>query len=92
MTSDRLGRAGQCLRLSEFFIFDAMHNTSNYSITIPIGRMLPGEFLADLHESLTEAMLLIFERRGLDLDQDQTHALYVLTDFQQRIVAERRQK
>jgi hypothetical protein len=60
---------------------------SNNIVVIPIGSKEPGEFLADLHEAICQAMKMIFERRDLDLGEEETYALYVLTDLQQRIVS-----
>lgn len=61
---------------------------SNHTILIDIGDRNPAEYRAELLESLTNLQKLIFERRELTLDQDQTHALYMLTDLQDRLVQE----
>ncbi len=60
---------------------------SNNTVVIPIGPKEPGEFLAELHAAICQAKMLIFERRDLNLGEEESYALYVLTDLQQRIVS-----
>ena len=55
-------------------------------IVIPIGNKLPGEYLTDLFQAISELQLLLFERRELDLHESQCYALFMLTDFQNRLV------
>lgn len=63
-----------------------MPKTQN-KIVIPIGERLSGEYLADLHEAISEVNMLAFGRRELDLQEPQCFAFYMLADFQKRIVA-----
>lgn len=86
--SERTGSVGDYVTnrvrsISHFFV-----EMSSNTITIPIGLKAPGEFLTDLHHAITEAKLMIFERRVLDLDHAQTYALYILTDLQARLIQE----
>lgn len=55
-------------------------------LTIPIGQREPQEFILQIHEAITETKLLIFERRDVDLCEDQTFALYTLTLLQQLVL------
>lgn len=61
-------------------------SVSQNVITIDVGSHEPSDYLARLHESIGAAKMLIFERRTLDLDEPETHALLMLTDLQMRIV------
>ena len=47
-------------------------------IALNIGAQDPTEFIQDFQESVLETLMLIFERRELDLQEDQLYALYVL--------------
>ncbi len=60
---------------------------SSNTVVIPIGQKEPGEFLADLHSAICQAKLMIFERRELELGEEESYALFVLTDLRQRIVS-----
>lgn len=52
---------------------------------IPLGHADQDEFPEVLEMAIRELFQLVFERRALDLHEDQTYALYVLTDFQTRL-------
>lgn len=55
-------------------------------VTLPIGSQEPQEYLSELHKAVGLALLMIFERRTLDLDQEETFALYTLVRQQSQIV------
>jgi hypothetical protein len=59
---------------------------SQFSVTIPIGNRIPGEYLHDLHESIAVLKMLVFERRELSIEETECHALYILSDLQMRLV------
>jgi hypothetical protein len=69
---------------SHFFV-EMSQNPFN-TVTLQIGSQDPKEFLSELHQAITQVKLLIFERRQLDLGEDETFALYVLTKLQGQIV------
>jgi hypothetical protein len=55
-------------------------------VMIPIsGGKDAKEYLEDLNEALAEILLMLFERRELDLQEEQCYALFVVTDLQKRI-------
>lgn len=54
-------------------------------IRLSIGTMNADEFVAQMQEAINETLKLVFERRELDLREDQTYALYTLTDFQSKL-------
>jgi len=58
---------------------------TQYSITIPIDHPKPREYLYLLHEAIGQVMILVFERRKLDLEAYETDSLGTLTDLQLRI-------
>ncbi len=58
--------------------------TENF-IQLPIGTMDADEFISLMQEAINETLKLIFERRALDLHEDQTYALYFLTNFQSKL-------
>lgn len=59
---------------------------SKNTITIDVGGHRPAEYLHHLHHAMTGALKLAFTLRALDLDEGDTHNLYVMLDFIQRIV------
>lgn len=61
-------------------------SSSNNVLTINIGAREPGEYLKDLHSALAEIKKLVFERQTLDLGEAESYALFMVTDFQQRLV------
>ncbi len=56
----------------------------NY-LMVPLGEADPDEYREILDAAIRELLLLLFERRELDLHEAQTYALHVLTDFQAKI-------
>gem|GEM_PF-4179917 len=67
------------------FTFLLKMSSKNKSITINIGPRDSKQFAADLSNAITELKLLAFERRTLDLDQNQCYAMFVLTDLQDKL-------
>lgn len=61
-------------------------SVSQNVITVNVGNHEPSDYLSRLHEALGVTKMLVFERRTLDLDEPETHALLMLTDLQMRIV------
>lgn len=55
-------------------------------VVIPTDGQDPVEYLSDLHQSISEMKMMVFERRTLDIDERQTFALYFLTKLQGKIV------
>lgn len=76
-------RETACEALKPAYIFREM---SDNNVVIPIRGKEPEEYLYELHSAICHAKLLIFERRGLDLGEEESHAPYVLTDLQMKIV------
>jgi hypothetical protein len=60
--------------------------SSKSVVVIDTGGQDPSEYLTDLHQSISEVKMMIFERRVLDIDERQTFALYFLTKLQGKIV------
>ena len=56
----------------------------NY-LMIPLGEADHCEFCEALDMAIQELFLILFERRALDLQENQTYALYILTDFQVKL-------
>lgn len=50
----------------------------NKQVVFGIGDVDPDEYVIQFKEAVIEAMLLIFERRALDLEEGQMHALFLL--------------
>jgi len=78
-------RETACEALRPSVIFREM--SQDNTVTIHIGGKDPGEWLSDIHAAICQVKMLVFERRELDLREPECHALYVLTDLQERIVA-----
>lgn len=57
----------------------------NSHLMIPLEGADPDEYGEILNAAINQVLQLIFERRELDLHQDQTYALYVLTNFQSKL-------
>ena len=53
-------------------------SAKNKQVVIGIGGADPDQYLIQFKEAVIEAMILIFERRALDLEEGQVHALYLL--------------
>lgn len=64
---------------------------STHFITIRVSGPA-GLYLEELHHALTELMKLVYSSREIDLQQDQTEALYFVSDFLQSIVSKRDEK
>lgn len=60
--------------------------SSKNVVVIPTDGQDPVEYLSDLHQSISEMKMMVFERRTLDIDERQTFALYFLTKLQGKIV------
>lgn len=56
------------------------------TVTVDIGGQSPKEWLSELHAAICQVQMLVFERRDLDLGEDETFALYVLARLQCQIV------
>lgn len=54
-------------------------------VTIPIGKDDPQRFLLNLNKSISEVFMLVFERRELDLSDDESFALWNLAHLQSRL-------
>jgi hypothetical protein len=54
-------------------------------IVVPIGVLDPKEFLINLDKSISEIFMLVFERQGLDLDEDEWYALWNLAFLQSQM-------
>lgn len=52
---------------------------SDERVVLPFGSMEPDEYVAAFRSAVLEVMLLIFERREIDLDEEQLFALSLLT-------------
>ena len=52
-------------------------------IHLPTRGVPPADYCRDLHRAITRMKLLVFERRSVDLEEDDTYALYMLTALQQ---------
>jgi hypothetical protein len=56
------------------------------TVTIDIGGNDPKEYLSELHAAICQVQMLIFERRDLELGEDETYALFVMARLQSQIV------
>lgn len=56
-------------------------------ITIPIGNYDPPAFLVNLDKSINEVFMLVFERHGLELSEDEYQALWHLAHLQSQMKA-----
>jgi hypothetical protein len=59
---------------------------SNNTVTLDTGTQDPKEWLSELHQAICQIQMLLFERRVLDIDEEQVFALYVLARLQSQIV------
>jgi hypothetical protein len=55
-------------------------------ITIPIGAHELRDFMQNLSKSISETFMLVFERRGLIPDDDESYALWKLAYFQSQLM------
>lgn len=55
-------------------------------VTIDTQGQDPKEWLSELHQAICRMQMLVFERRDLDLGEDDVFALYVLSRLQSQIV------
>ena len=55
-------------------------------IAFPIGSETPKEYATRLHQSISEVLMLVYERRDLDLCEVQTQALHTLTELQSKLM------
>ena len=55
-------------------------------VAFDIGDKEPKEFLTELHEAIAELKKLAFSHTSVDMDEDECHAVFVLSDFQVRLV------
>ena len=55
------------------------------SISISTNGADPADYRRDLHRAITRMKLLVFERRSVDLEEDDTYALFLLTGLQQSL-------
>jgi len=62
---------------------------SQNNFSIPIGKLEPDSYGKSLHAAISQLKLLVFERRELSLSDDQSYALHVLSDLQQRIMEQK---
>lgn len=74
------------LRPAPAFLVQMSSNSNQNTVTIPIGGCDPKEYLSELHQALCQAQMMIFERREIDLGEDEAFALYVLARLQGQIV------
>lgn len=56
------------------------------TVTFATGLKEPKEFLIELHEAIAELKKLAFSQTDLELNEDECHAIYVLSDFQVRLI------
>jgi hypothetical protein len=54
-------------------------------IKVPTNGADPADYRRDLHRAITRMKLLVFERRSVDLEEDDTYALFLLTGLQQSL-------
>lgn len=52
-------------------------------IHLPTRGVPPADYCRELHRAITRMKLLVFERRSVDLEEEDTYALYMLTALQQ---------
>jgi hypothetical protein len=58
---------------------------SQATITIPTGGQDPNDFMLNLSKSVSEVFMLVFERRELDLSDDEAFALWNLANLQSQL-------
>ena len=62
-------------------------SSSQNVITIPIDGQEPQAFLQNLNKSISEVFMLVFERRAIDLSQDEAYAMWNLAYLQSQLFA-----
>lgn len=61
-----------------------MASSENF-LNVPIGNYDPPAYLLNLDKSINEVFMLIFERHGLELSEDEYQALWYLSHLQSQM-------
>jgi hypothetical protein len=63
-----------------------MSKGKNNVVTLSTDGQTAGEFLSDLHAAICQILMMIFERREVDLGEEAAYAVYFLLKLQSKIV------